>query len=212
MTLPARACCVCKVVKAAADFGPHKKSLDGLQYECRACVCSKVRAYMAAGGEEYKARKREYDKARTARLREELADQARIRYEMTRAEKMIAVKAWQSANPERVQATKQNYKHRRRAQEASGVKSGELLRWKRAQEKRCHWCRSECPVGYVVDHVEPLAKGGLHELSNLVIACRPCNARKSNKAPEIFAALIAATYHEEHGEVGRVSVTPEMAA
>jgi 5-methylcytosine-specific restriction endonuclease McrA len=53
------------------------------------------------------------------------------------------------------------------------------------------WCDVDCSDDPIVDHYQPLAKGGLHETHNLVIACRSCNARKSAKDPEKFAIEIA---------------------
>lgn len=94
--------------------------------------------------------------------------------------------AWAKANPERRRAIAQNYKHRRRAQESSGITGAELLRWKRQQKKACFWCDADCADAFEVDHFVALSRGGLHEIENLVIACRPCNARKSNKDPELF--------------------------
>ncbi|MEA2475936.1 MAG: hypothetical protein QOF16_80 [Actinomycetota bacterium] len=34
-----------------------------------------------------------------------------------------------------------------------------------------------------VDHVVPKSRGGTHTWDNVVAACRPCNARKENRAP-----------------------------
>lgn len=62
-----------------------------------------------------------------------------------------------------------------------------LAEWKRQQKKVCYWCAKACAKDFVVDHYQPLSKGGKHEISNLVIACRPCNARKSAKDPIAFA-------------------------
>lgn len=39
------------------------------------------------------------------------------------------------------------------------------------------------PMSFVVDHVIPLAKGGLDELSNKQAAHRVCNRLKSDKLP-----------------------------
>lgn len=75
----------------------------------------------------------------------------------------------------------------------------DLRDWKAAQAKTCHWCGVDCPHGYVVDHVQPLAKGGKHEADNLVISCRPCNARKAARDPEEFART-----------VGRSTASPDM--
>ena len=39
----------------------------------------------------------------------------------------------------------------------------------------------ECPVGYEVDHIIPISKGGLHHQDNLQYLSRSENRRKSNK-------------------------------
>lgn len=42
-----------------------------------------------------------------------------------------------------------------------------------------------------VDLFIPLAKGGSHSIENLVMACRPCNAKKKDKMPERFLKEIS---------------------
>lgn len=213
MEITDRKCCVCHVVKPIDSFGPHKKNPSGRQYECRQCVNEKVKRYMAQKGEEYKQKKREYDKARVARLKDKLAEQSKIRYEKNRKEIMERVKDWQESNPEKSKAIKQNYKHKRRAQEAAGASYSELLAWKKAQPKVCHWCDCDCSKDVVIDHYYPLSKGGKHEISNLVISCRSCNARKSAKTPEQWMAerqVTSITYSDKFGQVARNTVTPEM--
>ena len=50
------------------------------------------------------------------------------------------------------------------------------------QEQEMIWIFYEdCPEGYVVDHIFPLSKVGLHTLSNLQWIPRFTNSRKSNK-------------------------------
>lgn len=95
---------------------------------------------------------------------------------------------WRTKNPERYAAIRINSKHRRRAQEAGGVSTSELHAWRKAQRKVCYWCGRKCERNFTIDHYLPLARGGRHELSNLVIACRTCNCRKHVKDPEKFRA------------------------
>lgn len=49
----------------------------------------------------------------------------------------------------------------------------------------CNYCRCELSFedrrSWHIDHVVPLARGGTHELSNLVVACPPCNHSKGSK-------------------------------
>jgi len=49
----------------------------------------------------------------------------------------------------------------------------------------CYYCGKKAKL--TLDHVIPLSKGGLHELSNLVAACSPCNSSKGNRDPIAFA-------------------------
>jgi len=123
-------------------------------------------------------------------LRDSLKEKDRARYEKNRDKRIAYAKVWASKNSDKRLTISQNYKHRRRAVEASGVKFKDLMAWKASQKKVCVWCGANCKTGYVVDHYQPLAKGGAHELSNLVIACRSCNARKSARDPYEFAKSI----------------------
>lgn len=50
---------------------------------------------------------------------------------------------------------------------------------------KCSYC--DCtPVAYDVDHFVPKARGGPDVMSNLVLACPPCNRAKRDKLPEAF--------------------------
>lgn len=44
------------------------------------------------------------------------------------------------------------------------------------------------PMSYVVDHIVPVAKGGLDVLENKQAAHRSCNQTKAAKLPEDFAS------------------------
>lgn len=62
---------------------------------------------------------------------------------------------------------------------------------------RCRYCGGEAPdVKLTVDHVMPVVLGGADDPTNLVTACRDCNAGKSSSAPD--AQLVA-----DVSEVGR---------
>ena len=44
--------------------------------------------------------------------------------------------------------------------------------------QRCQYCGG---VAESIDHVQPRSRGGRHVWENVVAACRPCNARKSDR-------------------------------
>ncbi len=48
----------------------------------------------------------------------------------------------------------------------------------------CHYCGArKKPADLTMDHIVPLARGGLSVKSNLVPACRTCNSRKKTMLP-----------------------------
>lgn len=59
----------------------------------------------------------------------------------------------------------------------------------RRDNHSCRYCGAAAPEAKLtVDHVTPVALGGTNEPSNLVAACRDCNAGKSSTPPD--AALV----------------------
>jgi 5-methylcytosine-specific restriction endonuclease McrA len=179
-------CTQCKQLLPFTSFPKGTGRKDGLYPWCRACNVAKCQEYTAKkpGWKEFK---RAYDKARVERLKDQLRVQSRARYERKREQIIAQSRAYHAAHPEQVKATKQSYKHRRRTVERAGMSGRELADWKRAQIKACHWCGVKCPRGFVIDHIQPLAKGGKHEAHNLAISCRSCNASKAARDPIEFA-------------------------
>ncbi len=50
---------------------------------------------------------------------------------------------------------------------------------------RCQYCGVKLPIADLTfDHVVPRARGGRTTWENIVTACVPCNARKSDRTPE----------------------------
>ena len=66
-----------------------------------------------------------------------------------------------------------------------------LLRWEKKQQQTPEWADLEAiqqfyantPKGYNVDHIIPLARGGLHDLPNLQYLTIEENQRKQNLLP-----------------------------
>lgn len=72
-----------------------------------------------------------------------------------------------------------------------------LAHWKSSPIVTCHWCILNFhPDQCRADHVMPLAKGGLHCRSNMVIACVTCNLRKNAKHPDEWIKQIETTAME----------------
>lgn len=66
--------------------------------------------------------------------------------------------------------------------------SGWTIGWDKIQllkqESCCFWCGSPLDGVAHRDHVQPLARGGINHVSNLVMACPPCNLDKSASEPK----------------------------
>jgi 5-methylcytosine-specific restriction endonuclease McrA len=58
-----------------------------------------------------------------------------------------------------------------------------LEKWNR----RCAYCGAE-GVPLQIEHICPRSRGGTNRISNLALACDPCNDRKGNQPVEVFLA------------------------
>ena len=75
-----------------------------------------------------------------------------------------------------------NEGHNRRARIKGKVTLDEWNTIKVNQKYRCYWCKERFKEKELsMDHVIPLSKGGLHEVSNIVAACKSCNSSKNNR-------------------------------
>lgn len=182
-----KVCRVCKAEKPLSEFGIKRQRKDGLNCDCKQCNKERVAAYCAGRGDEWKVHKKAYDRQRIEADLPRFKAEWRERYEANKERHAEYAREWGARNPEKRRLIRQHYKHRRRATEREGISYSALEAWKKAQPKKCYWCGVDCKTAYVVDHYVPLARGGKHVESNLVIACRPCNAKKSARDPLVFA-------------------------
>jgi len=81
-----------------------------------------------------------------------------------------------------------NTSQKRRLKLRAGDATTEQLLELHQNAKRCYWCNCNLKkVKVHIDHYIPLAKGGEHTLSNLVVSCSSCNLAKKDKSPIEFA-------------------------
>jgi 5-methylcytosine-specific restriction endonuclease McrA len=79
--------------------------------------------------------------------------------------------------------TSKNAKHNRRARKKGGkITLAEWTAIKEQQHFRCYWCKVKFKdEELTMDHVISLKRGGLHDTSNIVASCMPCNSNKGTK-------------------------------
>ncbi len=50
----------------------------------------------------------------------------------------------------------------------------------------CYYCSVDIEAGYHIEHMTPLSRGGRNDVSNICLACAPCNLSKHTKTAEEF--------------------------
>jgi 5-methylcytosine-specific restriction endonuclease McrA len=116
----------------------------------------------------YRKENKDKEKARHAKYNESNKDKLKeygAKYRKTLTSKLV----------------KKQYKHKRRAQtKNNNYQYVSPLQFKRVYElcsNKCVYCGIDKCL--TLDHFTPLAKGGVHALGNLVIACKWCNTSKN---------------------------------
>ena len=159
----------------------------------KAEIAAKTRAYREAHRAELAAKKRVYHAAHKAEAavknhayhaahKAEAAVKKRAYYTAHKAEAAAKRRAYQRAHPEQIAA----YKAKRRARKSgASVNDLTVAQWHEilaAYAHRCVYCGRKMQR-LTQDHIIPLAKGGTHTFSNVVPACRSCNAKKHTGPP-----------------------------
>jgi 5-methylcytosine-specific restriction endonuclease McrA len=192
-------CRSCSQTLPSSMFYKRRSNKDGLYSYCKSCTDDKGRTWRE-GNLDWAEHKRQYDKNRNARLSAEISEKSKDRYRAQREQKIAYAAAWAKSNPDKRKAIAQSYKHRRRSLERDGIGGRELAQWRSLQRDVCYWCGDEQADIYTIDHFYPLARGGAHQIDNLVISCKPCNLRKNAKDPYEFAKEIGRLDILENGD------------
>jgi 5-methylcytosine-specific restriction endonuclease McrA len=184
-------CAKCGQTKPTSDFGADRTRPDGLFPYCRSCKREVYRAdhqkhkadRNAKGRADYRAKRGAYiarAKRRYAEQPDIVKAQARAWAKANPERRRAIVAAWSRRNPE---ARRENWRRRHaRLLDAAVVPfTPEQLAAKVAYwGNRCWICGGPYEA---IDHVKPLAKGGLHILANLRPICRADNTRKRDRWP-----------------------------
>lgn len=138
-------------------------------------------------------------KASFFRRTSEGKDRRKKEYLKNPAEAKARAKKWKLANPEKVSASASRIRkteegrfrqrianHSRRAKKKLATVNGALpitQEWFRelcqTHGNRCYYCwDSQHPL--TMDHIKPLALGGLHVRENILPSCKSCNCKKSD--------------------------------
>lgn len=113
--------------------------------------------------------------------REKINERRRIDAEAVRAEEA----ARRIANPDAHRA-KDSRRRARKAAAGGSYTAADIAMLKKHQKNQCAVCRCSIESGYHIDHIQPIARGGSNDKTNLQLLCPPCNLAKNSKDPIDF--------------------------
>lgn len=135
-------------------------------------------------------------------MNKEKVRESRRRYEINNRDKILeSRRLYAEANREKILERNRKYRkahpekqrirvinRRARIRGADGFHTAaEVADLLQKQKCKCAICRVSIKEGYHVDHIMPLVLGGSNWISNIQLACGPCNQRKHAKDPFKFA-------------------------
>lgn len=174
-------CCACKVWKERSEFGMDASKSDSLNVRCRICVIIR--------GREHRSKHLDEERARSARyylthLDERLAAQAK--YRTANRDKVRArTSNWGKKHAERRRANWRKYHALKKKASGRGFTAQDEVNTMKIWNWTCAYCGCDLtrlPSKQVhMDHVLALSKGGAHDPTNIVPACRACNSKKGVK-------------------------------
>jgi 5-methylcytosine-specific restriction endonuclease McrA len=161
--------------------GPRYVS-NGFCVECRRITTARYRAANLQKG-------RDYGTARRKTHREKLLAQHKAWRQRNAKKLRASTRAYQKAHPESVAANN----HRRLARKANADGRGvTVAEWRSCLADSlglCAYCGQKNRLE--MDHIDPLSKGGAHDIENIVAACLHCNRTKIDKALIVWLATLA---------------------
>lgn len=190
-------CRACKETKPLTDFYPALECRKGVRPECRICTIEgQTQSYFLKTEGRKRIRRRPYEAGEVRQCgtcgENKPASLDYFHAQRTRAGLSSICKKCKAEYYQSHIKLAPNYKMTRKAAKAnrnarmrgkSGfVSSATLAELLNIQNGQCFYC-DENLNNFHADHFIPIAKGGEHETSNLVLACPQCNHRKSSKLP-----------------------------
>lgn len=171
--LPQKRCTKCGETKPLTEFHKDTKRKDGLHPWCG--QCKRSYAYNYVRDPAFKQKNRDRRAANLDRARE----YSRNWHKAHKTESREIQRKWrQTPNGKRYAL---HHSYLRRAQTKTGDVTTAQLRELSERQAHCAYCKRKFTAKLLatIDHVIPVSKGGLHTISNIVLACKSCNSRKN---------------------------------
>jgi 5-methylcytosine-specific restriction endonuclease McrA len=143
----------------------------------------KKRAYYARTYPEIRSRKNASIREKRAANPEAFRQKDRITYRTFNERIRQSQRRYNAAHPEMTQASVQRRLARLKNAPINDFTAAQWLEMQEHADHRCTYCQKRCKGRLEMDHLLPLSQGGHHTVSNIVPACRRCNAIKATGAP-----------------------------
>jgi 5-methylcytosine-specific restriction endonuclease McrA len=161
------------LAKSALYYSSHREYLK-----------EKQRSYRLSHLEQERRRCREWHAAHKDDPGYKLGhcERGRVNYEKKKSQIVKRHKEWRKRNPGYFAAMN----HRRRLVENASKNLKAIKAWMKGVKAKptaiCYYCRETVPTKKIhFDHIVSIASGGIHDISNLCVACATCNLRKQDK-------------------------------
>jgi len=164
-------CVTCREERPLSEYHRNPNTSDGYYSSCRGCCSKYQKKYRARNRDKLRQSKKEYRERNREKV---LARKRKYATEHRKQESARAIQ-WQKDNPKRVRMRSKLRQFRKRTNGGEVTKEQWLSLCKLFGYK-CASCREKKKLE--MDHIVPVAMGGLGDIMNLQPLCRSCNASK----------------------------------
>lgn len=176
-------CPKCDTTKRYEAFGPDKRVTSGLKSWCRECDKAHARSYYQSHKEQHKQtmqrikQEKHEEYLASHRLYNEIHQEQLQAYRAEHTEDFKAYyQVWRRNNGDRRNAL-ESTRRTRKTQAGGSYTAQEWNALKERYGNVCLRCKST-GIELTADHVIPVSKGGVSDISNIQPLCRRCNAIK----------------------------------
>jgi hypothetical protein len=185
----------CKICRSETnERKPNAKNRSGWHSYCKPCANQKSREWNKSNAERVRETNAEWRKQNPERIKQTRSKHVEKERESARKWRKDNIErarendaAWRKNNPEKARLKDQQ----RRANKVNATHGDPITKDNidaiyQYQNGKCFYCLCEIDLSYHMDHFMPIALGGAHSSSNIVLACAKCNLTKGAKDPVNF--------------------------
>ena len=202
-------CSRCHIHKDLKDFSPSKAYKDKHASRCKSCQSEIMKEYRADNPEKTKEQhtkdNKKYWQGDARKIRDErvaekrhtwlleyweknakkISQKAAAYYQENKEEYDARTTSWRKANPKRWTIIHARWVANKKGTTLNDFTDDQWQEIKAVFSYQCAYCPDDCVEcqqqthELTQDHITPLSRGGQNTVSNIVPACRSCNAKKN---------------------------------